>query len=281
MTVIFSYKAIASAFAKFVLSIIIEFRRLYYHIFLPKRTNVKVNITADKSIKLSKYGDIAELLYICQPLVRFKKSFEYETFSRVCDIVNEGDYVIDIGANIGVYTILLSKLVGVNGRVLAFEPHPHTADILEKNLNLNECNNVRIHKLALSNVEEKVHLVTPNIPSNSGDSFNYMETKSTTQNSSTKGNTETVVATTLDKFIAKNNYLAQKISFIKMDVEGAEYLVFQGGEELMNNSKPKIIFESNSLGKDRFNYSTSETLNLLMNKGYSLEEYEYQQWLAF
>lgn len=65
-------------------------------------------------------------------------------------LIRAGDRVLDIGANIGYYTVLLSQLAGETGRIIAVEPDPANFVLLERNLALNHCRNVTTHQLALS-----------------------------------------------------------------------------------------------------------------------------------
>lgn len=65
-------------------------------------------------------------------------------------LVRPGDKVLDIGANIGYYTVLLSQLVGDSGQIIAVEPDPANFALLQRNLALNDCRNVVTHQLALS-----------------------------------------------------------------------------------------------------------------------------------
>src|ERR1035437_3567146 len=62
--------------------------------------------------------------------------------------VKPGDTVIDVGANVGALTVAMAKLVGPNGRVIAFEPQPETAALLERNAAQNGLDNVEIHRCA-------------------------------------------------------------------------------------------------------------------------------------
>ena len=66
-------------------------------------------------------------------------------------LVRPGETVLDIGANIGHHSVVLSKRVGPAGRVLAFEPQPFVFRVLEANLALNECANTESHRMALGN----------------------------------------------------------------------------------------------------------------------------------
>ena len=72
--------------------------------------------------------------------------------------VKEGNNVIDIGANIGYFTLLFAKLVGPNGKVFAFEPDPTNFSILKKNIEENNYDNVILSQKAISDKTETTKL---------------------------------------------------------------------------------------------------------------------------
>ncbi|CEG11098.1 Methyltransferase FkbM (fragment) [groundwater metagenome] len=72
--------------------------------------------------------------------------------------IKEGDVVLDIGANIGYYTLIAAKLVGVNGKVYAFEPDPTNFSFLKKSVEINNYKNVICEQKAVSNENGKVKL---------------------------------------------------------------------------------------------------------------------------
>lgn len=129
-------------------------------------------------------------------------------------LVRPGQTVMDIGAHIGYYTILLSKLVGADGVVYAFEPAPNNYEYLLQNVQLNDARNIRAHRLALvdHSGEETLYLSTEN----SGDHRLYPE----------RGDAESRVATdTLDERFPAQDF---QVDFVKLDVQGAEPRVLAG-----------------------------------------------------
>ena len=82
----------------------------------------------------------------------------YEPFitAFVKDMIKEGDIVIDIGAHIGYYTLLFSKLVGKTGKVFAFEAHPDNFTLLKQNVETNGYTNVVVENKAVSNYNGKI-----------------------------------------------------------------------------------------------------------------------------
>jgi FkbM family methyltransferase len=76
-------------------------------------------------------------------------SYEEPTAALMAQLVCPGDLVVDVGANVGFFTLLLSRLVGRGGRVVAFEPMPHALERLRAHVSLNRCDNVTIRDCAL------------------------------------------------------------------------------------------------------------------------------------
>lgn len=153
-------------------------------------------------------------------------------------LVKPGDSVIDIGANIGVYTKILSRLVGPDGYVYSIEPFPATFEIL--------CYNVR--KLHLDNVEpinvavsDSQGIVTMAIPYDSSGTETHYRASIVTNAADTSKTAETnVQATTFD-----NRFLSESgtISFIKCDVEGHEPACINGAVKFLTQSQAAWLIE--------------------------------------
>ena len=156
-------------------------------------------------------------------------------FRIIKNNVKNGDNVVDLGANIGYFTLILAKLVGPTGKVFAFEPDPRNLALLKKNVEYNNYKNVIIVPKAVSNVNDKCTLYTGQ--KTFGQNKIYKPKKTKTQKF-IPIDSETV---RLDDFF-KTNGLLDKISFIKMDVEGAEFLALSGMKEILKLNKNIKIF---------------------------------------
>lgn len=135
---------------------------------------------------------------------------------------------VDAGANIGFFTVLGSKLVGTEGKVLAIEMMPATAAILRRNISMNGCTNVQTVEAALADVPRKKMTA------------HFAEGQFGTASIAWSfGNrTDAVVTTTLDELLAD----VRQADLIKMDLEGAEVLALEGGRNSLAKMKA-IIFE--------------------------------------
>jgi len=170
--------------------------------------------------------------------------------------IKKDSNVIDVGAHIGYYTLLLSKLVGEKGRVFSFEPSSNNFSYLEKNIKLNNCKNVKAFHSAISDIigegDLQLHI------KNSGDHRIYYTGE--------KRETEKVPITILDSIIDKNI----KISFIKIDTQGTELSVLKGAENLIKRDYPLIQFEFWPLGMNAYGTPPESVLKYLNSLGYKL-----------
>jgi FkbM family methyltransferase len=182
----------------------------YFHLKVIERTGYKIILGPAGNVLLSiPWGNWEEL--------------ETEVIGKR---IKKGDTVLDIGAHIGCYSLFFSKLVGKTGKVYAFEPDPANYELLEKNVAAHNPGNIVTERTALGNFTGKCKLFIANGPSNhlyaSDADKNFTE----------------VPMTTVDEYL-KNR--AGGVDFIKMDIEGAEYLAFQGMADLIAGKKPLTI----------------------------------------
>ncbi|MDP2683739.1 MAG: FkbM family methyltransferase [bacterium] len=174
-------------------------------------------------------------------MLRTKGKFEPTQTKSFINSIKKGNTVFDIGANVGYYSVLASKLVGKDGKVFAFEPDSQNLKLLYKNLRINHCNNVVVSESALGNKQGKLTL-TQDVSNPGESSLSVLK----------HGNKVLVDVITLDKFVKKQKI--RTIDLIKMDVEGAELNVLRGGlKTLQNNKKIKIFIECNPSTLKDFN----------------------------
>ena len=144
----------------------------------------------------------------------------------------QGDIVVDIGAHIGLYTIISSKRVGTNGKVIAIEADPGNFEMLNRNIKLNQLTNVIALNYAVYSKETKIKLYLP-----SGESG---FTKYNTIVSDWANNEDKFVevnANTLDYLLQLNQIREEEVNWIKIDVEGAEFEVLKGATNVLSKSK--------------------------------------------
>ncbi len=144
--------------------------------------------------------------------------------------VKKGDVVLDIGANIGYYTLIFAKGVGINGHVYAFEPEPQNFALLSKNASINSYKNVTLIQKAVYSVSKKIELFISK--ENEGDhrTFNSHDARESLK----------VDALKLDEYFKGFN---RALNFIKMDIQGSEYYALKGMVGLLKTN-PKLVLVS-------------------------------------
>ena len=148
-------------------------------------------------------------------------------------LISAGDWVIDVGANVGHYTKRFSDLVGPQGRVIALEPVPDTFALLAANTSLFHYRNVTLLNLAASDQTTEVGIQIPDFETGLK---NYYQATITTQESELQ-----VMTVALDQL-----GLVHRIGLIKIDAEGHDPVVLQGVEHVLVRDHPTIIVETNS-----------------------------------
>ena len=182
-----------------------------------------------------------------------KSKFEPEQTKLFLKEIKKGNIVFDIGANIGYYTILASKLVGKKGRVYAFEPDERNLRLLQKNLKLNNCQNVEVIPQPVSNQTALVGFLE-----------NTSQGESKIKTSSLKG--RKIKAISLDDFVKQKRI--KKIDVLKMDIEGAEVLALKGGQNFLAKTPHlKIFLECNPESLKEFGFETKDLLASLGKLG--------------
>lgn len=160
--------------------------------------------------------------------------------------IRHGDVVYDIGANVGLHTLLFSRLVGEVGRVFAFEPAPDAVLRLREHLRLNQIQNVNVIEKAVAGRAEQRYFSAENL------CMGHLD----------KHGNIAVLATTLDLLIKK----LPPPNYIKMDIEGAEIEALTGGEECFRRHRPKLFLATHR--------NSSQCCEILKCFGYSFEFFE-------
>ncbi len=145
-----------------------------------------------------------------------------------------GSVCCDVGAQMGYLTLAMATSAGGSTSVHSFEPESVNADRFEENMQLNGCRNVRLHRTAVSNRDGMLRLYLSN-DRNAG-------THSTIAGSTNvSGEFIEIPSTTLDSFAREQSL--HRLDLIKIDVEGAEFDVLQGGESVLRTLRPCVILE--------------------------------------
>ncbi len=186
---------------------------------------------------------------------------EKNSTEEVKRVIKPGMKILEIGANIGYYALIETKLAGPTGHLYAIEPSPYNFDLLKRNLELNNIRNADLHQAAFGEKRDKVKFYMydrSNLSSFIKREDMGMET--------TEIEVEMV---TLDDFLRLKN-----ADFIRMDVEGYELEILKGGTQVLSSdSKPKLFFiEVHSDLLHKKDSSGREIIELLAKYGYEVRK---------
>jgi FkbM family methyltransferase len=153
-------------------------------------------------------------------------------FHQLPDLVQVGDWVLDVGANVGQYTLRLSELVGNEGRVIAFEPMVETAEILTAMASHARYRNVTVLNIAVS---ERAGLLRFGVPTGATGLPNYFQAR-------VSGDGDRLIPC----FALDELPFAHRVALIKIDVEQHEVPVIRGMGKLIERDHPILIIEGHS-----------------------------------
>ena len=149
--------------------------------------------------------------------------YDIPTSHIIDKFVKEGDYCLDIGANVGALSLAIAKRVGIAGKVFCFEPGPLTFERMQKNISLNPGYS-NIFVLEKSGLSDKP-----------GTLFWHL-------NALHEGNGVKVPVVTIDSYVEAHGI--PKINFVKIDVESMEYEVIKGGMKTWEKHLPILYYET-------------------------------------
>lgn len=180
-------------------------------------------------------------------------------------LLRSGDVVLDIGANIGQYTLLAAEKVGAGGKVMAIEATPHIFERLRRHVEASDLDNVLLMPCAAGAAEGTVSMV---VIADENDGMHHV---SVTPGAA--GTTE-VALRRVDDLLAAS-LPDREVDVVKIDVEGWEEAVFQGAQRLFAQAAPPtIFFESIEAHAARFGYSAKRLGEKLITYGYQLFNFD-------
>jgi FkbM family methyltransferase len=169
---------------------------------------------------------------------------------------------LDVGGNIGYYTLFESNIVGENGKVIAIEPSPPNFQHLKKNLEIQNTENVDAYNFAAGDKDGEINFL---IYEESNGSFTIPDGETT----DLPGELIKVQAKRLDTFL--NELKQEHVDFVRMDVEGYESHIIEGMTNTIKKSKPMFQIEVHAsiMGKE----GTKKFLKTFQDFGYEAKYY--------
>ena len=187
----------------------------------------------------------------------FLRGWEPNTISILHQLIGSGDTVIEVGANIGAHSLIISKIIGNDGRLISIEPTSYAFNKLQKNFNLNpslKVNTTLLQTYISNNDNEKVQKIRS--------SWQIHESNQSKEERDEQYDGE---VTSLDRLFND----ISNVNFLKIDVDGFDYKVLSGARKLINNFKPIVFIE---LGEYHLNLNGDSALDIL--KFFSKSNYE-------
>ena len=165
------------------------------------------------------------------------RSYERRELRFIRSTLSDGDTFVDVGANVGLLSLCAAECVGPTGEVLALEPDPQNVTQLQRNLELNPKSGVRVLPAAIGATRGKVRLGMP--ASQAGIQNSGARSRSSSENQIE------VEQITIDDAVAQALPRCVAVHLVKIDVEGMELDVLQGGPELFGRSAARVMLEVN------------------------------------
>lgn len=200
----------------------------------------------------------------------FEGIYQEDVILAIQALAKKGDVVFDVGGHHGLMAIVAGRVVGPEGNVISIEPNPWSRAELENNLKLNQALNVLVVPLAFSDKAGEVSFFAQQGTAswNSslfnrfiGEGYTVKELK--------------IPADTMDAYVNRSGYVPK---VIKIDVEGAEFLVLKGAQETIRSHRPILIMEFNPDAARAAGTTIGAIVQLLRELNYQLVVLKRNRW---
>lgn len=229
---------------------------MYTKVFRPRgwfqNSSAVSRYDGDLKIKL----DIGEWI---QQQIYFLDVFDERGINFIKKHLKKGDVFVDVGANIGCYTLIAAKLVGSGGKVFAFEPVGEMHKKLRFNVELNGFKNVTVEKKAVYEKSDVLKLYVSSAENTGMSGIFRHDTES--------GVTEEVDAVALDDYIAENGI--KRLDMVKIDIEGSELFALKGMEKTLAALKPVIVIEISDEVLENSPIKSADIIDFLESRNYT------------
>lgn len=230
---------------------------------------VEYTLPTGLSFQLYPEGQIAEFLYTMD--------FEHDLLTIVDRYLRPKMNVVDVGANIGLYSVIAAQKIGPHGRVWAFEPAQDSVKRLKANLAANGIRTVTTERIGLTDRDD-ITLTIFNEEGH-GDGYRFTSRKQEALQPAQVKKQGRVKAMTLDTYLAGVG--SPKIDLLKVDVEGSELEVLKGARQtLIRQKNILVVFESAPIGLKRAGHSQTELHSFMKSLGFTLQAWDskMQKW---
>ena len=190
--------------------------------------------------------------------------YEPDVTRVVRAVVKRGMNCLDLGANLGYFTVLLGTIVGRTGRVYAFEPFPSNCDLLSRNIRENHLEAVvQVHRIAAYDKDGDctLHFRADDLNDNYGSMFVAEDQGMTAGLASLK-----CTGRRVEEVLPSD----RPIHFVKMDIEGGEVRALRGMSRILERDHPIIVAELNEQGLVNAGHKPEELITTLRSFGYDI-----------
>lgn len=216
----------------------------------PRETVIDISGSVKLHVDLSDY---LQRWMFCHKLT---DEFDYH---MIREILREGDHFVDVGANIGIVSLIASEKIGDTGKVYAIEASPQIRQLLERNIRLNRADNVYVVPFALLDSDREVEFYVSTSGNIGGSSLS---------SEGQKASATVVNGRTFDGLMADGTI--GKCDVLKMDIEGAELMALKGMGSLFSNAKPRaVMIEISDELLAEFQGTPGDVINFFLEHGYA------------
>ncbi len=192
-------------------------------------------------------------------------------------LVSKGDDVLDVGANFAYYSTRLSDLVGKQGKVFAFEPIPFTHSVCHALIKAFKATNVELFNKGVGAKNEQVEF---SVPLQDFGAISAGQAHFASRNNELEGKENYYTFDKAETFmcdvVALDTFMADKLNkltFVKIDIEGAEYHALQGMRKMLTEHQPVVLVEIQPFFLEGFGIKEADLLELIDELGYDLYLY--------
>ena len=178
-------------------------------------------------------------------------SYEAGTLAFIKNNLKKGNCFVDVGANIGLMSIVASKVVGSQGKIYSFEPHPNTVKILRFNVNLNSIKNIEVFEKGVGSKSEVAKIY---------DRWDVNRGGASLLSSSSNQKSHDIQIVSLDEVFENI-----EIDMLKIDIEGFELEALKGAEKILSAENPPILIVECTQETEHQDYSREELYTWLKN----------------
>ena len=198
-------------------------------------------------------------------------NYEPNEFFMLAQVLRPGMIFVDVGANMGLYTLFAARRVGQHGTVLAIEPSTRECGRLLKNVEANSLSNVRLLRNAVSDSRSDADLLVAE------DEWSGHNTLGAFAYDTPLATKETVRTERLDDIVLREGL--SRVDVVKLDVEGAELLALQGAVGILERFRPLLLLELADRALCHQGCSSAQIWDFCRQRGYEIFAFDQRTGL--